>query len=345
MFSVCNQFRLSGQGTLRRFFVVAMILDLAFAGAAQTLTPPPGTSQSTSGTSQPAAPYVSTSQPSSPAGVTGISSRYRISPGDELDISVYGAPELGQRARVSGQGEIYLPLVNKLHVAGLNIEGAQSAIETALREGNFLNSPHVNISVAAYANAVVVMGEVVRPGSYPLLGSGKLFDVLSAAGGTTGTAGHIVTISHEDGTRQNVTLGKDPAETMDANVPLSQGDTVEVPKAGVVYVVGEVLQPAGIVMDQKIQYTVLKAVAMAHGPTRGAKLSKARIVRQVKGGGAQEIAIPLDKIMLSKAPDVPLMAEDIVFIPNNRGKEIAGKVTQTAVGLAGGVLLIGAQRF
>jgi polysaccharide biosynthesis/export protein len=257
---------------------------------------------------------------------------------------VYGAPELAQRARVSGQGEIYLPLVNKLHVAGLNIEGAQSAIETALREGNFVNAPHVNISVAAYANAVVVMGEVARPGSYPLLGSGKLFDVLSAAGGTTPTAGRVITISHENGTRENVTLGKDPADTMAANVPLSQGDTVEVPKAGVVYVVGEVFNPAGIVMDQQIQYTVLKVVAMAHGPTRNAKLSKARIVRQVNGG-TQEIPIPLDKIVLSKAPDVPLMAEDIVFIPNNTAREMAGKVTQTAVALASGVIIVGSQRF
>jgi polysaccharide export outer membrane protein len=345
MFSVCNRFLRSRRTALRRFLVVAMILGLTFAGfafdgAAQTMNPSPAGTQPTS---QSAAPYVAA--PSSPAGVTGVSSRYRISPGDELDISVYGAPELAQRARVSGQGEIYLPLVNKLHVAGLNIEGAQSAIETALREGNFVNAPHVNISVAAYANAVVVMGEVARPGSYPLLGSGKLFDVLSAAGGTTPTAGRVITISHENGTRENVTLGKDAAETMAANVPLSQGDTVEVPKAGVVYVVGEVFTPAGIVMDQNIQYTVLKAVAMAHGPTRGAKLSKARIVRQVNGGGAQEIPIPLDKIMLSKAPDVPLMAEDIVFIPNNTSREVAGKVTQTAVALASGVLLVGVQRF
>jgi polysaccharide export outer membrane protein len=345
MFSVFSGFLPSRQSAFRRFSVVAMILSLAFAGVAQTLATPPVTPQPTSGPSQPAAPHVSATTPNLPAGVTGISSRYRISPGDELDISVYGAPELTQRSRVSGQGEIYLPLVNKLHVAGLTIEGAQSAIETALREGNFVNAPHVNIAVAAYANAVVVMGEVARPGSYPLLGSGKLFDVLSAAGGTTGTAGHIITISHQDGTRENVTLGKDPAETMDADVPLSQGDTVDVPKAGVVYIVGEVFNPAGIVMDQKIQYTVLKVVAMAHGPTRLAKLSKARIVRQVKGGGTQEIPVPLDKIMVSKAPDVPLLAEDILFIPNNTAKQVAGQATQIAVGLASGVLLIGAQRF
>ena len=75
-----------------------------------------------------------------------------------------------------------------------------------------------------------------------------------------------------------------------------------------------------------------------------AKLSKARIVRQVNGG-TQEIPIPLDKIVLSKAPDVPLMAEDIVFIPNNTAREMAGKVTQTAVALASGVIIVGSQRF
>jgi polysaccharide export outer membrane protein len=325
-------------------FIAAMIFGFAFAALAQIPSSPPITEQPSSSSPQASTPHTFANTPSAPAGVTGISSRYRISSGDELDVNVYGAPELSQRTRVSNEGEIYLPLVNKQHVAGLNIEGAQATVEKALRDGGFLKAPHVNITVTGYANAVVVMGEVARPGSYPLLGSGKLFDILSAAGGTTSTAAHTITISHQDGTRENVILGRDPADNMTADVPLSQGDTVDVPKAGVVYIVGEVLTPAGVVMDQKIQYTVLKLIAMAHGPTKLAKLSKARIVRQTKTG-TEEIPVALDKIVVSKAPDVPLMAEDILFIPTNTGKAVAQQATQIAIGLASSVVLIGAQRY
>ena len=113
-------------------------------------------------------------------------SYYKISPGDTLDITVFGAPDLSQKVRVTGNGEAYLPLVNYVHVGGLDVEEAQVAIEIALKRGNFMTSPHASILIAEYASGVVLMGEVMKPGIYPVTASkGMLFDILTEAGGPT----------------------------------------------------------------------------------------------------------------------------------------------------------------
>src|ERR1019366_4313931 len=109
---------------------------------------------------------------------------------------------------------------------------------------------------------------------------------------------------------------------MEADVPVYQGDTIMVPKAGTIYVVGEVLQPSAFLMENKSGYTALRALAMAHGPTRLAKLSQAVIVRQTPAG-VEQIPAPLDKIAQSKAPDVELVADDILMVPTNHAKNAA----------------------
>jgi polysaccharide biosynthesis/export protein len=261
-------------------------------------------------------------------------SRYFISPGDVLDVSVFGAPDLSQKAAVNSSGNIYLPLINYVHVAGMHVEDAQGVVEQAYFKSGVLKVPHVSIVITSYSSGVVLMGEVGRPGIYPIVGSGTLFDILAEAGGTTATAGQAVTITHKDGTEpQTVHLTSDPVQSLGANVPVQPGDMVIVSKAGVIYVVGEVLSPSGFLMDEKGQYTVMKAVAMAHGPAKFAKTSKAYIVRRVPGG-QQAIPVPLDKILASKAPDIQMESNDILFIPSNKGKQAAARTVDVAIGLA-----------
>ncbi len=269
---------------------------------------------------------------------------YLISAGDMLDITVFGVPELTQKTRVNAAGDIYMPLVDAVHLAGLNLDQAQNAIETKLGAGKFLNHPHVNIMIAGYAGGVVVMGEVVRPGIYPVAGVRRLFDVLAAAGGVTQSAGRSVVITHRDNVKQDtVHFSRDPQLNLDANILVRQGDTVMVLKAGIVYVVGDVMQPGGFLMDEKIEFTVVKALAMAHGATKTSALNKARIVRRTPDG-VREIPIRLKSIMASKALDVPLQAEDILFIPNSVAKSTAYRGVDTALGLAAGVALFSAER-
>jgi len=266
---------------------------------------------------------------------------YKIAPGDSLDVTVFGAPDLSQKVRVTSDGEVYLPLVNYVHVAGLDVQEAQAAIENALKKGDFLTSPHVSIFVSEYANGIVVMGEVVKPGIYPVTASkGMLFDILTEAGGPTPNAGQVVTITHRgDTNQQTVFLSHDPKIDMEANVPVYQGDTIMVSKAGMIFVVGEVVSPSAFIMESKSGYTALKALAMAHGPTRLAKLSQAIIVRQTPQG-VKQIPVPLDKIARSKAPDTELVADDILLVPLNHAKSAAF----TAVTMAQSVAVLGATR-
>lgn len=262
-----------------------------------------------------------------------------IGPGDLLDIQVFGVPDLSQKARVTSSGDVYLPLAGYVHLDGLTIEDAQAAIERRLVEGRFVNDPHVTIFVSEYATGVSVMGEVVRPGVYPIFGSRRLFDVISAAGGLTDKAGRVVTITHRDKPQepQSVSFDPDPAKNNASNVDIVQGDTVVVTRAGVVYVVGEVQQPSGFLMEASQNFTVLKALALAHGPARYAKLDNSKIIRKNPDGSFQQIPVALRKILDAKEKDVPLLADDVLFVPASGGKRAAEQTLQSILGIAGGL--------
>ena len=293
-------------------------------------------------------PEASGSPAAAPPVMTAIpsvdQSHYILSPGDGLEISVFGAPDLSQRTVVNSAGNIYMPLVNNVHVAGMHVEDAQGVVEQAYLKNGVLKLPHVSIVVTSYTSGVVLMGEVAKTGIYPIVGAGKLFDILAEAGGTTASAGQLVTITHKGSTElQSVFLASDPVQSLAANVPVQQGDTIVVSKAGVIYVVGEVLAPSGFLMDEKGQYTVMKVVAMAHGLTKIAKPSKARIVRRTPEG-EKEILVPLDKILVSKLPDIAMQSNDILFIPPSKGKEAAARSVDVAVGLAASIAYFGVAR-
>jgi polysaccharide biosynthesis/export protein len=293
-----------------------------------------------------ASPEAGTALPATTAATPSADqSQYIISAGDVLDISVFGASDLSQKAVVNRAGKVYMPLISYVSVAGMHVEDAQTTIEHAYLTDGILKSPHVSVAIASYASGIVLMGEVSRPGIYPIVGAGKLFDILAEAGGPTTSAGQVVTITHKNSTEpQIVMLTNDPVKSLAANVFVQQGDTIIVSKAGVVYIVGEVNTPSGFLMDEKDQYTVMKVVAMAHGTTKLAKTSKARIVRRTSEGN-KEIPVPLDKILVSKAPDMPLQANDILFVPTNKGKEAAARGAEAAIGLATGAAIIGFERW
>lgn len=261
---------------------------------------------------------------------------YKIAAGDMLDVTVFGVPDLSQKTRVNSNGEIYLALVNYVHVAGMDLQEAQAAIENVYTSGRFLTSPHVSVSLAEQAGGVVVMGEVARPGIYTVTASkDTLYDILTEAGGTTQVAGKVITITHrrEPDHPQTVVLSSDPKQMMAANVPVTLGDVIMVSKAGVIYVVGEVVQPSGFIMESNSGYTALKALAMAHGATRLAKLSDAKIVRQTPQG-VKVIPVPLNKIAQDKAPDTELLAGDILMVPISHVKATAMQAASLAQSVA-----------
>ncbi len=266
----------------------------------------------------------------------------RIGPGDLLEIKVFGVPDLASESRVSGEGKVSIGLVGEVDVNHLTADGAQKAIEARLKNGGYLRDPHVSVFIKEYSSqGVTVLGQVQKPGIYTLLGTPRLFDAISAAGGLTPSAGKAITLTHRDHPEQPIVLERDDSPTdghsLSANVDVYPGDTIVVSKAGMVYVVGDVGRPSGFIMQNNENMTVLQALAMAEGVNGTAALSKAMIIHKM-GTTQSEQPLDLKKMLQAKSPDVALRAEDIVFVPKSMGKAatktaIAAAV-QTAVGLA-----------
>jgi polysaccharide export outer membrane protein len=273
-------------------------------------------------------------QPSRPPSVPAIGG------GDLLKVAVLGAPDADQDVRVNADGNISLNLVGSVHVAGLTAEQAQIEIAKRMVAGGFFTEPQVSVFIKEYATqGVSVMGEVSKPGVYPVLGTRSLFDVLSLAGGLTSKAGQIITITHRDHpqTPNNVLVTNNTAQSIQSNVEVFPGDTVVVSKAGIVYVVGDVHRPSGVVMENGNQMTVLQAIAMAEGTNPTAALNSAKIIRKTPDG-PKELPLELKKILAAKSPDITLQAEDIIFVPGSAAKGAAKRgmeaIIQVATGLA-----------
>jgi polysaccharide biosynthesis/export protein len=241
-----------------------------------------------------------------------------LGPGDEADITVYGAPDLSGHTRVGADGNISMPLIGYVRVGGLSSSEAEAAIEAQLRQTNVLNDPRVSVFVKEYTSSgISVAGEVAKPGFYSAVGPHRLFDVLQAAGGPTDRAASKVVISHRDQTETTtLDISKDPAAMAISNIVIRPGDTIVVPKAGIVYVLGEVTRPGGYLLNSTGGITVLQVVAVAGGPTHLASAGKTRLLRRTETG-FQEQTIDLKKLLRGKAHDVSVRNEDILFIPTS----------------------------
>jgi len=266
----------------------------------------------------------------------------KLGPGDLVEVSVYGVPELTTKARVSNDGDLYLPLIDYVHVSELSLEEAQKVIEKRLDNGGFVRNPHVTIFVDEYASqGVTLMGEVSKPGIYPILGDRRLFDLLSTAGGLTERAGRTVTITRRSkpDKPQTVRLARNLTDDPSSNIDVRPGDTIEVQRAPIIYVVGDVGRPSGLLIDNG-SLTVMQAVALAGGPNRTAKLDGTRIIRKSNGpNGMTETIVPLKKMLRAKAPDIPLEPNDILFIPVSGAKMAAARGVETALALTTAVTI------
>jgi len=288
--------------------------------AAQNSTEPQeGTQQSDAGKESSGTVRVPPSRsPEQKAPPQNGSSALLIGPGDEVEIAVYGAPDLSEHTRVSAGGNIAMPLIGYVQIAGLSSSQAEGAIEEKLRQNNVVNDPQVSVYVKEYTSSgISVAGEVAKPGFYSAVGPHRLYDVLQAAGGPTDRAASKVIISHRDEKdATTVEISKDPAEMAANNVDLQPGDTLVVPRAGIVYVLGEVTRPGGYVLNSTGGISVLQVVAVAGGPTHLASAGKTRLLRRTENG-FQEQRIDLKKLLRGKAHDVSVRNEDILFIPSS----------------------------
>jgi polysaccharide biosynthesis/export protein len=269
------------------------------------------------------------------------SSQFRLGAGDLLEISVYNVPELVTKARIGSSGDIYLPLIDYVHVADLTLEEAQSLIEKRLEDGGFVRNAHVTIFIDESASqGVTILGEVAKPGIYPDLGDRRLYDLVSAAGGFTASAGRKVSVirQHSQDAPITVNLPRDLADDMQDNIEIMPGDTITVPKAPIIYVVGDVGHPTGLLIDNG-HLTVLQALALAGGTNHTAKMGATCIIR--KGPtGMMETRVPLKKMLEAKAPDINLQADDILFVPLSGARVAAGRGFEAAMAAATGLAIL-----
>ena len=270
------------------------------------------------------------------AGMTaGIdSSLLKLGAGDLIDVSVYNVPELTTKARVGNSGDIYLPLIDYVHVGGLTVEEAQRLIEKRLGDGGFVRNPHVTIFVdESTSQGVTMLGEIGRPGIYPDVGDHKLYAMISQAGGFTPSAARKVSIARRNQTESiNLDLPRNLADDLSKDVEVLPGDTILVPRAPIIYVVGDVGRPSGLLVDNGT-LTVLQALALAGGTNKTAKMGGVRIIH--KGPtGLTEQEVPLKKMLRAQAPDITLQADDILFVPVSGARAAAGATFGAALSLA-----------
>jgi len=311
----------------RRFLLRSLHVFLVGSCSLHLLAQTPVTGE----TPQPA-PANETASPQSPRLLAN--SNVKLGVGDLIEISVFGVPDLSTKARISGSGDVYLPLIDYVHLASLTTDEAQELIQKRLEDGGFVRGPHVSIFVDESASqAITLVGEVNHPGAYPAIGERRLFDLISAAGGLTDKAGRNVTIEHrgDPGQKVELQLSANLTEDTQDNVDVLPGDTIIVSRAGIVYVVGDVNHPSGFRIEDNT-LTVLKALALVGGGTRTSALSKTRILREGPNG-TQEIPVNLKKILYAKTPDMALLKGDILFVPGSAAKSAAYRTADAAVAL------------
>jgi polysaccharide biosynthesis/export protein len=328
-------------GRNRRFFLRSWHVFLAGLCSLPLLAQTPATGQPP----QPVPPK-ETASPSPQSSRPPANSDVRLGVGDLIEVNVFGVPDLSTKTRITNSGDVYFPLIDHVHIADLTTDEAEEMIQKRLEDGGFVRGPHVSIFVDESASqAVTVVGEVLRPGPYPAIGDRRLFDLISAAGGLTDKAGRSVTIEHHGDPDHKVELqlSSNLAEDAQDNVDVFPGDTIIVSRAGVVYVVGDVLRPSGFLIEDN-HLTVLKVLALAGGSTHTSSLNKTRILRQMPNG-IQEIPIELKKILYAKAPDVSMVNGDILFVPGSAAKAAAYRTAEAAVSLSTSLAIVAVQSF
>jgi len=212
---------------------------------------------------------------------------YRLGPGDVVRVSVYQNQDLTLEARVNESGNIAYPLLGSVKLAGLGIAEAEKTIADGLRNGNFVRQPQVTLSVLQIrANLVSVLGQVNKPGRYPIdLADTRLTDLLAAAGGVAGGGSDIVVIT---GTRKGQPYRLEvnvqtlfTAGTQDNNIVVQNGDTLWVDRQPLVYIYGEVQRPGPMRLERDM--TVMQALATGGGLNARGTQKGIRVHRKVDG--------------------------------------------------------------
>ncbi len=223
-----------------------------------------------------------------------------LGPGDVLRISVFEQPDLSLEVRVSESGTITYPLVGEVKVGGETPATAERKISTLLETGGFLKNPHVSIIVSQLqSQQVSVLGQVNRPGRYPLEGNRTLSDVLALASGIAPEGGDLITLVRSKGgvaSRQVIDLAAMMRTgNVNENLNIIAGDIVYVDRAQKFYIYGEVQRPSQYRLEHNM--TVLQALSVGGGLTPRGTERGVRIKRQNPNGEMEIIKAKHDDLV------------------------------------------------
>ncbi len=268
----------------------------------------------------------------------------KVVPNDLLSITVFEEPEVSRPAvRVGEDGTVIMPVLPKpLAVAGLLPREIEAQVTKALVDAEILVHPTVSVAILEYAyRQISIQGQVRIPGQFNITQPITLFEALAKAGGVTPDAGSTVLVSKSSTDVPEkidlLQLQKSPDPSI--NITLTGGELISVPDAPKLYVTGNVAKPGPIPLKTPDDATVLKVVADAGGLTQYYNKT-AYIYRADASGKRQEIAVPLQKLMHREAQDVPLMADDILLIPDDGGYK-RRQLLQVLQGVGGGAASAG----
>ena len=282
---------------------------------------------------------------------TGAASR--LGAGDVIQIHAVEAEDMSDKPiRIPPDGYINLPAIGRVKAAGRTTEEVQAEIVSRLER--LIKKPDVSVSVMeTHSHPISVVGAVKTPGVFELQGRKTLLEVMSLAGGPRDDAGYTARITRriEAGTPplanavldssgqfsiaeiplQNVMDARDPG----SNILIMPNDVISVPKAQMVYVIGDVLKPGGIALGDQNSLTVLRAISIVSGMTKTAKSTEAKILRLTPGSTTRtEITVNLKKILAGKSDDVSLQSDDILYVPTSLKKDIALRTLESLGGSA-----------
>lgn len=282
----------------------------------------------------------------------------QLGAGDQILLHVGDLEELPREpVRIDPNGNIDLPLIGTTHAAGLTPTELKKNLVTAY--STYIQSPQVTVNVTEYlSRPVSVLGSVTHAGVYQMQGPKRLAEVLSLAGGASGDAGSNVVITRKQrwgqvsapgasttvsGGESSVSIPLDnitSAKVPEDNILIQPDDVIAIPRAELVYVVGNVKHAGAYSLSHHSHLTVMQAISLAEGFTPDAAASHARILRRPENEQTpREIKVNAARIFAGKAADEPLLANDILFIPNSAMKASSKRIMEAAIGISTGVLV------
>lgn len=275
---------------------------------------------------------------------------YTLGPGDQIVVRAVDVEEIDSKPVViDTRGNLNLPLVGRLQAAGLTTEQLEAQIGERLKK--YVNEPDVSVyMVELRSQPVSVLGSVQNAGVHQLQGQKTLFEVMSLAGGLRPDAGNTILITRrlewgriplpnaaDDSTGQysvasihvkSVMSASNPAE----NIFIKPNDIISVPKGDTIYVIGAVKKPGGYVMGENLSLSALQVLSLAEGLDRFAATDRAKIMRMVPGSSERaEIPVDLKKLLDGKGSDLPLQADDILFIPTSTAKNATVRTIEALI--------------